>query len=76
MDCTKTIEAKLTMATQTMMQCLNLGIALNLLKSGQQVGGVFYVYDPHGYRRTLESFVSDYPLERLQSMVQRMQSGH
>ncbi len=64
------------MATQSMMQCFNLAIALNLLKSGQQIGGVFYVCDPQGYRRTLESFVSDYPLERLQAMVLRMQAGH
>ncbi len=64
------------MATQSMMQCFNLGIALNLLKSGQQLGCVFYMYNLRGYRRTLESFVSDYPLERLQAMVQRMQAGH
>ncbi len=76
MDFATTIEARFTMAMQDMMQCFNLAIALNLLKSGQQVGGVFYVYDLRGYRRTLESFVSDYPLERLQAMVQRMQAGH
>ncbi len=62
------------MATQEMRQCFNLAIALDLLKSGQQVGNVFYVYDSQGYRRTLESFVRDYPLERLQAMVQRGQS--
>jgi hypothetical protein len=63
------------MTPQEFTQYLNLAKILDLLTSGHQVGGVFYVYDSSGHRRTLESFIADYPLERLQAMVARMRSS-
>jgi hypothetical protein len=56
-------------------QYLNLAKSLNLLASGHQIGGTFYVYDSSGHRRTLESFMVDFPLERLQAMITRMQAS-
>lgn len=55
-------------------QYLNLAKSLNLVASGHQIGGTFYVYDLGGHKRTLDSFMTDFPLERLQAMVHRMQA--
>jgi len=52
-------------------QCLNLARALNLITSSRTVGGIFYVYNAAGHSKSWESFVAEYPLERLQAMVKR-----
>ncbi len=54
-------------------QCLNLARALNLIVSSRTVNGIFYVYNSAGYAKPWDSFVSEYPLERLQAMAQRAQ---
>ncbi|HEY9641071.1 MAG TPA: hypothetical protein V6C57_11345 [Coleofasciculaceae cyanobacterium] len=50
-------------------QCLNLARALDLITSSRTVGGVLYVYNSAGYAKSWESFLTEYPLERLQAMV-------
>ncbi|MBF2049881.1 hypothetical protein [Leptolyngbya sp. 7M] len=50
-------------------QCLNLARALDLITSSRTVGGVLYVYNAAGYAKSWESFIAEYPLERLQAMV-------
>jgi hypothetical protein len=50
-------------------QCLNLARALDLITSSRTVGGVFYVYNAAGQAKAWDSFITEYPLERLQSMV-------
>jgi hypothetical protein len=50
-------------------QCLNLARALDLITASQTIGGVFYVYNQAGHAKAWESFVAEYPLERLQAMV-------
>ncbi|MBD3882262.1 hypothetical protein IFO70_10875 [Phormidium tenue FACHB-886] len=52
-------------------QCLNLARALDLITSSRTVGGVLYVYNATGYAISWESFAAEYPLERLQAMVNR-----
>jgi hypothetical protein len=52
-------------------QWLNLARALNIIASSRQINGMTYVYTPTGNRRTLESLIAEYPLERLQSMINR-----
>ncbi len=52
-------------------QCLNLARALDLITSSRTIGGVLYVYNAAGQAKAWESFVAEYPLERLQAMVNR-----
>lgn len=52
-------------------QCLNLARALDLITSSRTVGGVLYVYNASGYAKSWENFVAEYPLERLQAMVNK-----
>jgi hypothetical protein len=52
-------------------QSVNLAIALNLITTSRIVNGKRYVYDAAGYGKPWESFISDYPLERLQAMAAR-----
>lgn len=52
-------------------QCLNLARALDLITSSRTVGGVLYVYNAAGHAKRWESFMAEYPLERLQAMVQK-----
>lgn len=61
------------MTHQELTQCLNLARALDLVVSSRTINGVLYVYDAAGYSKPLDSFVSEYPLERLQAMVARSQ---
>lgn len=53
--------------------CFNLAKALDLVVSSRQVNGTLYVYSPQGFAYPWESFIADYPLERLQAMVNRRQ---
>ncbi|NJR64941.1 MAG: hypothetical protein HC772_05885 [Leptolyngbyaceae cyanobacterium CRU_2_3] len=55
-------------------QCLNLARALDLITSSRTVGGVLYVYNAAGYAKSWESFMTEYPLERLQAMVRNRQT--
>jgi hypothetical protein len=55
-------------------QWLNLARALNIIASSRQINGMMYVYTPAGCKRTLESVIAEYPLERLQSMISRQMS--
>ncbi|GAB4380206.1 MAG: hypothetical protein Kow00121_35950 [Elainellaceae cyanobacterium] len=50
-------------------QCLNLARALDLITSSRTVGGILYVYNSSGYSRSWDSFIAEYPLERLQAMI-------
>jgi hypothetical protein len=50
-------------------QCLNLARALDLITSSRTVGGVLYVYNAAGHAKPWDSFMAEYPLERLQAMV-------
>ncbi|MCU0525684.1 MAG: hypothetical protein MUF72_12760 [Elainella sp. Prado103] len=52
-------------------QCLNLARALDLITSSRTIGGVLYVYNAAGHAKRWESFMAEYPLERLQAMVQK-----
>lgn len=52
-------------------QCINLARALNLITSSRTVNGELYVYNAKGYSKPWQMFVSEYPLERLQAMLQR-----
>lgn len=52
-------------------QCLNLARALDLITSSRTVGGVLYVYDAAGQRKSWDRFIAEYPLERLQAMVKK-----
>jgi hypothetical protein len=54
-------------------QCLNLARALNLIVSSRIVNGALQVYGTNGHMRSWDSFVAEYPLERLQAMVERTQ---
>jgi hypothetical protein len=51
-------------------QCLNLARALDLITSSRTIGGVLYVYNASGHAKPWDSFIAEYPLERLQAMVQ------
>jgi hypothetical protein len=60
--------------TQTeITQSLNLARALDLIASSRIVNGVLYVYNATGQGKPWDSFASEYPLERLQAMVNRAQ---
>ncbi len=52
-------------------QCLNLARMLDLVVSSRSINGVLHVYDAAGHCQPLERFVTDYPLERLQAMMER-----
>jgi hypothetical protein len=52
-------------------QWLNLAKALNLIASSRAINGLMYVYTPAGQIKPLDSFAAEYPLERLQAMVNR-----
>ncbi|HEY9663754.1 MAG TPA: hypothetical protein V6C65_35340 [Allocoleopsis sp.] len=52
-------------------QCLNLARALDLITSSRTVGGVLYVYNAAGHAKPWDSFLSEYPLERLQAMASK-----
>ncbi|NET32472.1 MAG: hypothetical protein F6K19_10745 [Cyanothece sp. SIO1E1] len=62
------------MTSHEFTQCLNLARALNLIVSSRTIGGVLYVYNAAGQSKSWESFVAEYPLERLQAMVSRRQA--
>lgn len=55
-------------------QAFNLGRALNLISSTRTINGVLYVYDSAGHYKIWDSFIAEYPLERLQAMVSRQQA--
>jgi len=59
------------MSADEITQCLNLARALNLITSSRTVNGELYVYNAKGHSRSWQMFVSEYPLERLQAMLQR-----
>jgi hypothetical protein len=52
-------------------QCFNLAKALDLISASRKINGVLYVYNALGQSKPWDSFVSEYPLERLQAMVSR-----
>lgn len=54
-------------------QCLHLAKTLDLIVSSRMINGVLYVYNAAGQKRPWDSFISDYPLERLQAMLERRQ---
>lgn len=61
------------MTQHELTQCLNLARALNLIVSSRTINGVLYVYGLAGHPKRWDSFISEYPLERLQAMATRMQ---
>jgi hypothetical protein len=61
------------MTPHELTQCLNLARALDLIVSSRTINGVLYVYSQAGYAKAWDSFVSEYPLERLQAMAHRLQ---
>lgn len=60
------------MTSDEVTQCFNLAQALGLVVSSRRVKGVFYVYTANGIARSWDSFMAEYPLERLQALVTRM----
>ncbi|MDX2244666.1 MAG: hypothetical protein NW224_28665 [Leptolyngbyaceae cyanobacterium bins.302] len=60
------------MTNSEFTQSLNLARALDLIISSRIVNGVLYVYTATGQARPWESFSSDFPLERLQAMANRV----
>ncbi|NJN58415.1 MAG: hypothetical protein HC879_13385 [Leptolyngbyaceae cyanobacterium SL_5_9] len=59
------------MTADELTQCLNMARMLNLVTATRRINGVLYVYRLNGQYTTWESFVSEYPLERLQAMINR-----
>ena len=59
------------MTQHELTQCLNLARALNLVVSSRTINGVLHVYNAAGHAKSWDSFVAEYPLERLQAMVDR-----
>lgn len=57
-------------------QCFNLAKALDLVSASRRVNGVLYVYNAAGQAKPWDSFAAEYPLERLQAMVNRSQQAH
>lgn len=57
-------------------QCFNLAKALDLVSASRKVNGVLYVYNAAGQAKAWDSFAAEYPLERLQAMVNRSQQAH
>ncbi|MCL6433246.1 MAG: hypothetical protein K6T90_03365 [Leptolyngbyaceae cyanobacterium HOT.MB2.61] len=41
--------------------------------SSRTINGILYVYGTSGYPQRLDTFIAEYPLERLQAMAHRMQ---
>lgn len=62
------------MTQSEMTQCLNLARALNLITSSRTINGKLHVYDAAGHAQPWDSFIANYPLERLQAMVERAQA--
>jgi hypothetical protein len=60
------------MTQSEVTKALNLARALNLIVASRTVNGALQVYSAAGYARSWESFNSEYPLERLQAMAERM----
>jgi hypothetical protein len=54
-------------------QCLHWAKTLDLIVSSRMINGILYVYNAAGQKRPWDSFISDYPLERLQAMIDRTQ---
>ncbi|MBC7971999.1 MAG: hypothetical protein H7Z11_18060 [Verrucomicrobia bacterium] len=54
-------------------QCLHWAKTLDLIVSSRMINGVLYVYNATGQKRPWDNFIADYPLERLQAMIDRMQ---
>lgn len=61
------------MTQNELTQSLNLARALNLIVSSRSINGALYVYNAAGQSKSWDSFASEYPLERLQAMVERLQ---
>ncbi|UBF26122.1 hypothetical protein K9N68_32115 [Kovacikia minuta CCNUW1] len=40
--------------------------------SSRTINGILYVYNSSGQAKRWDSFIAEYPLERLQAMVDRM----
>lgn len=59
------------MTDREVTKCLNWARVLNLISSSQTVNGVLHVYRVAGHRQPWEQFISDYPPERLQAMIER-----
>lgn len=59
------------MTPKEFTQWFNLARALDLVVSSRSVNGVLYVYTDHGYAKPWHVFATEYPLERLQAMVDR-----
>jgi hypothetical protein len=53
-------------------QCLNLARALDLITSSRTIAGKLYVYNAAGQPKLWDSFMAEFPLERLQAMAQRL----
>jgi hypothetical protein len=60
------------MTQHELTQCLNWARALNLIVSSRTINGILYVYNPAGQSKRWDSFIAEYPLERLQAMINRM----
>jgi len=61
------------MTQHELTQCLNWARSLNLIVSSRTINGVLYVYNSAGHAKRWDSFLAEYPLERLQAMVNRVQ---
>ncbi|MBM0743234.1 hypothetical protein JOY44_16720 [Phormidium sp. CLA17] len=59
------------MTQNELTQSLNLARALDLIVSSRIINGVLHVYNAAGQSRSWDSFISDFPLERMQAMVAR-----
>jgi hypothetical protein len=62
----------LMLTPNELTQCLNLARALNLITSSRTIAGKLHVYNASGQSKSWETFLSEYPLERLQAMVARL----
>ncbi len=60
------------MTNSEITQSLNLARALDLIISSRNINGVLYVYTAAGHAQSWDSFSSEFPLERLQAMANRM----
>jgi len=61
------------MTQHELTQCLNLGRALGLIVSSRSINGALHVYNAAGQSKPWNHFAAEYPLERLQAMVERSQ---
>lgn len=52
-------------------QCFNLAKALDLVSATRRVNGILYVYNAAGHAKPWDNFAAEFPLERLQAMVDR-----